>query len=642
MSIRILEIVVYGHAGQRNSIRLNDSGLSIVTGASKTGKSSLIDIIEYCFGRETCNVSDGVIRQHVSWYGMLLDRGDTRIFIARRNPRPPKTRDPDVYLVMGHDADVAAFRDLSGNFAVDGIEKLLTTSVGIAENVTTIPEGQTRLPLKANIKHALMFCLQDQDEIDSRKVLFHRQSEPFLPQTIKDVLPYFLGAIDEDRLRRKAELDNEKKELRRLEKAAAEREQLANLSTARTDDIFREAQGAGLVPEGELPEHETALAILRGINPIIRELPVPPDSAEPIAALRRERTTLRRDLAAVREQLRQTRHVEDVAGGFAAEGDQQRARLATLGLAAEHDATTCALCGSTDIDTPAISEMRRSLEQLDQQLGQVRREVPRLQAAQAELTTRLGGIEQALKQNQAQIDGLLKQEDGFRSEQDNQIRLARTLGRITYFLETLPPPAAVMVSSDELESARKRVRALEALLDPEDTADRLSSILNIIGEFMTRDSEKLDLEHSGSRLRLDIRQLGVVADTLDGPVPLQRMGSGENWVGYHVLAHLALHRWFRQRQRPVPAFLFFDQPSQAHYPPEQDRDGDVAVLPDEDRRAVYKLFKLISDVGRELSPGFQVVIADHADLREPWFADAVVARWRGKGLVPQDWIDRAS
>ena len=438
MSLRILEIVVYGHAGQRNSIRLHDSGLSIVTGASKTGKSSLIDIIEYCFGRETCNVADGVIRQYVSWYGILIDRGDARIFIARRNHRPPKTWDPDVFLAMGHEVGIATFQDLSANFAVDGIEKLLTTSVGIAENVTTVPEGQTRLPLKANIKHALMFCLQDQDEIDSRKVLFHRQSEPFLPQTIKDVLPYFLGAIDEDELRRKAELDNARKELRRLEKAAVEREQLANLSTARTEDMFREAQGAGLLAEGEPPDHQTALAMLRGVNPVVRELPVPPDSAEPLAVLRSERTALRRNLAVLREQLRQTRHVEDVAGGFVVEGDEQRARLATLGLAAEHDATTCALCGSTGIDVPAVSEMRSSLEELDQQLGQVRREVPRLQAAQVELTTRLGDIEEALKRNQGHIDGLFKQEDGFRSEQDNQIRLARTLGRITYFLEHYP------------------------------------------------------------------------------------------------------------------------------------------------------------------------------------------------------------
>ena len=41
---------------------------------------------------------------------------------------------------------------------------------------------------------------------------------------------------------------------------------------------------------------------------------------------------------------------------------------------------------------------------------------------------------------------------------------------------------------------------------------------------------------------------------------MARMGSGENWVGYHLIAHLALHQWFVQRQRPVPSFLFLDQP----------------------------------------------------------------------------------
>jgi hypothetical protein len=360
------------------------AGLSIITGASKTGKSSLIDIIEYCFGREQCNVSDGVIRQHASWFGILLDRGDVRIFIARRNPEPPKTRDPDVYLAMGSDITMADYGDLHANLVVGDIEKLLTASVGIAENSTTVPEGQTRQSFRANIKHALMFCLQDQDEIDSRKILFHRQSEPFLPQTIKDVLPYFLGAIDEDRLLRKAELDNEKKALRRLERGAADREQVAGASIARTEDIYREGQAAGLLPPGDPPPQDNALAALRAINLIIREMPVPADSTESITQLRRTRAALRRDLNVVREQLRQTRHVEDAAGGFAVEVEEQRARLATLGLATREGPHACALCGSTDIHVPAVSEMRSSLDALNQQLSQVRREVldlPRFCAA---------------------------------------------------------------------------------------------------------------------------------------------------------------------------------------------------------------------------------------------------------------------
>lgn len=638
MSLRILEIGVYGHNGELNSVKINPSGLSIITGASKTGKSSLIDIIEYCFGREQCHVSDGVIRQHVAWYGILLDRGDSRIFLARRNPKPPKTRDPDVYYAVGAKLDMPKRADWSTNLSVSDIETILNSSVGISENVTTVPEGQTRAPISANIRHALMFCIQDQDEIDSRKVLFHRQGEPFLPQAIKDVLPYFLGAIDEDMLRRKAELDLERKALRKLQKQSEEREQLASLSFGRTEEMFREAQSVGLIPAGRPPAQEVALGDLRSINPVIQEVPVPSDSTEPIAILRRERSTLRRELGILKERLRQIRYVEDAAGGFVQEAAEQRGRLATLGLLGKVDVVSCALCGSTDVHVPATAEMHRTLTDIDEQLSQVRREVPRLQKAQGELVEQQNEIEEALKRNQGQIDALARQDETVRTERDAQLRLARTLGRIAYFLETLPPSPAVAVSLEELDAMRKRVEALEKLVDPESTAERLTSILNLIGDYMTRDSEKLDLEHSGSRLRLDIRQLAVVADTLDGPVPLFRMGSGENWVGYHVLAHLALHRWFRQKERPVPGFLFFDQPSQAHYPAEKDREGDVSELPDADREAVFKLFKLMHDVAVELTPNFQVIVTDHADLRDKWFAEAVVARWRGQGLVPEHWM----
>lgn len=638
MSLRILEIGVYGYNGELNSVKLNPSGLSIITGAPKTGKSSLIDIIEYCFGREQCHVSDGVIRQQVAWYGILLDRGDSRMFLARRNPKPPKTRDPDVYYAIGMKLEMPQSVDWNPNISVTDIETILTSSVGIGENLMTVPEGQTRNPISANIRHALMFCIQDQDEIDSRKVLFHRQREPFLPQTIKDVLPYFLGAIDEDLLRHKVQLDLEKKELRKLQKLAGEREQIASLSTARTEEMFREAQSVGLIPPGQPPAQEVALNGLRAINPVMQEVPAPPDSAEPIAVLRRERSSLRHELGVVKERLRQIRHVEDVAGSFAHEAEEQRARLATLGLVAKGDVGTCALCGSTDIHVPSASEMHRSLNGISKQLSQVRREVPRLQEAQGELLEKQNVIEDALKRNQGQIDALAKQDETFRTERDGQLRLARTMGRIAYFLETLPSLPVVTTSIDELEAARKRVEVLEKLVDPENTAERLTSILNLVGDYMTRDSEKLDLEYSGNRLRLDVRQLAVVADTFNGPVPLFRMGSGENWIGYHVLAHLALHRWFRQRDRPVPGFLFFDQPSQAHYPAEEDRDGDVSGLPDADREAVFKIFKLMFDVAAELAPDFQVIVTDHADLRDKWFADAVVARWRGQGLVPHHWI----
>jgi hypothetical protein len=188
-------------------------------------------------------------------------------------------------------------------------------------------------------------------------------------------------------------------------------------------------------------------------------------------------------------------------------------------------------------------------------------------------------------------------------------------------------------------SCSSAVAVLEQELDPDSVREKLNSFLNIIGRYMTDYSARLELEHLGSNLRLDIRNLTVVADTLEGAVPLYRMGSGENWVGYHVLAHLALHKWFRHKRRPVPGFMIFDQPSQAHYPPEHDAEGSLDVLADEDQTAVLQLFKLIADVAAELAPELQIIVMDHADLKRDWFEEAVTARWRkGEKLIPGSWI----
>ncbi|MGG8397705.1 DUF3732 domain-containing protein [Streptomyces lividans] len=44
-------------------------------------------------------------------------------------------------------------------------------------------------------------------------------------------------------------------------------------------------------------------------------------------------------------------------------------------------------------------------------------------------------------------------------------------------------------------------------------------------------------------------------------IPLTRIGSAKNWIGYHLVAHLALHTYLLKHQRPVPHFIMFDQPT---------------------------------------------------------------------------------
>jgi hypothetical protein len=201
--------------------------------------------------------------------------------------------------------------------------------------------------------------------------------------------------------------------------------------------------------------------------------------------------------------------------------------------------------------------------------------------------------------------------------------------------------SGILDNLQEAEDLRAQVRALEAELGDERVRERLDSITSILAERMTQWARDLGLEHSRFPLRLDLKSLTIVADTADGPVPMARMGSGENWVGYHLIAHLSLHQWFATRSRPVPHFLFLDQPSQIYFPPEKDIDGSVETVSDDDRAALSRMFRLVFDAVQEVAPGFQVIVTEHADLNEIWYQAAVSERWRGGlKLVPEDWPRR--
>jgi hypothetical protein len=172
--------------------------------------------------------------------------------------------------------------------------------------------------------------------------------------------------------------------------------------------------------------------------------------------------------------------------------------------------------------------------------------------------------------------------------------------------------------------------------------DRLDHALNYISTDMTAYAQTLNLEHSKRSIRLDVRKLTVLADSDGGIVPLLRIGSGETWVGYHLVAHLALHRYFTLHQRPVPRMLLLDQVTQPFYPSEvaKDSGNPDLIRSDADRNTVRGMFELMYRFTIDLAPNFQLIVSDHANLSDQWYQDCVRYSWRnGDALVPQAWID---
>ena len=111
--MQILDIVIYSHHGQRRTLSLRTGAVNIITGGSKTGKSALIDIVDYCFCAGECRVPEGPIRRSVSWFGLRLSLESGQAFIARRCPGPRAASSEECYIEVGNAVeipDVSALR----------------------------------------------------------------------------------------------------------------------------------------------------------------------------------------------------------------------------------------------------------------------------------------------------------------------------------------------------------------------------------------------------------------------------------------------------------------------------------------------------------------------------------------------------
>jgi hypothetical protein len=178
MSMSLGSIVLYSHSGAQRALSFRSARLNVITGDSKTGKSAIIDIIDYCMGH--CNVAEGVIRRSVSWFAIELLNGKDTLFIARKNPGPGTDTGGDIYIRRGTYDAPPAFSKLQKTIIEEELTSLLSRLVGISENEHQ-PESGTRLPLTATIRHALFLCFQKQDEIDNRERLFHPTGRPIYP-----------------------------------------------------------------------------------------------------------------------------------------------------------------------------------------------------------------------------------------------------------------------------------------------------------------------------------------------------------------------------------------------------------------------------------------------------------------------------
>ncbi len=646
--MKIKSIHLYSHHGQRRDLKFKVNGLNVITGRASTGKSALSEVIEYCMGRSSFHVPEGIIRDKVAWFAVIYQFEREQVFVAKQTPSGGRASCSTAMLRRGTELQAPDFQELVVNSDDDAVVALLSRLLGIPENRTDVALEHSRDSYDTNIKHTFYYLFQKQGLVANKDQLFNYRQDEYNPaQTIRDTLPILLGVSSDERYELESTLRTAKRDLKLNAKLLEQARESIDTSHEKAISLFSEAKAVGVI--GNVDLNIDAEEIIEALRDALSWKPekLPEDDGSRISRLEEVLVQLHKKRGDAQARIDAARRFSKRAGGYESEAGEQLDRLASIKALPKNPDTGEWQWPFSErnlaLESPIATVLLNELQSLDAELRIATGQRPKLDAYLSELDVKSQEIYGAINEKEAELSAAIAANEVIAQMGTRNTAAARVIGRISLFLENLAPNEVLTRLESEHRRLSLRVEDLEKRIGSDDSNERLSSVVNIISAQVTQYIQRFEAEFRDLPARFDLANITIVFDRLDRPVPMSRTGGGENHLAYHLSALLALHLFSVKNNRPIPRFLLVDQPTQVYFPSEQiykDSDGSIEKTEaDADLKAVRRLFELLLKFTEEDAPGFQLIVTEHANLRDKWFQDALVEPpWtKPPALVPEDW-----
>jgi hypothetical protein len=668
MKLNILELILWSKADHPpRRVAFEAGKVNVISGDSKTGKSAIVPIIDYCLGANHCAIPTGTIRDTCAWFGLVVDTAEGLKLFARREPGGQQSTDY-MFVLEGDalklDKDkkvIVPERIEAHNYTAGQLRSLLNRMAGIS-NLEMEPDSQAIGAQRPSIRDFMAFVFQPQNVVANPDVFFFKADTTEHREKLKAVFPYVLGAVDTQTLLYRSRLDRLNKELARKER------ELRNIQT-----VSARWQGEAR----SWLDHARELGLLAEEHPDPSDWPSLVDLLRQLA--RRSSNDARPDAKAIDHSLQQTLNLIDDERKVASEVFEIRQRYNELkvlrdtsvahegALRVQKDRLSLStwlkdLTGG-DSDNPLIDPRLTSSTELNtlcEALARIEADAARRPAStevvDKEITRVSGSLAAKVEELQGLRTRLQPQPDAHESGTSaySIANIERFLGRLENALLTYETVGADSELAAAIERLREEVNNLKQRVSEAGIERRTRNALQIVQTIAAEIVPYLDCEFESAPIELSINDLSI---RVVGPTRkdwLWEIGSGANWLAYHIAVTAALQRFFmKQPSHPVPHLLVYDQPSQVYFPRKLADEGkstnsDAATAPvatekllDKDVEAVRKVFKVLSDEVKIAKGKLQVIVLDHA-AEEVWGPVEyihLVEHWRdGKKLVPVEWI----
>ncbi|HMO52648.1 MAG TPA: DUF3732 domain-containing protein [Kiritimatiellia bacterium] len=508
-----------------------------------------------------------------------------------------------------------------------------------------------------SVRDSLCFCFQPQNVVANPAILLRGMEKYERQRRFRELFDYFIGAVTSEWLLKKQRRNELAKRLKGLH---------ADLSALReASDRWKEEAGTHLVKAHELglitqlPSRDLAW------DKLVRELEAVSERSpefgtldvEGIEAAQGRLRDLREKegdesnrLVEINARMNKITELKKSLESFDLGSTMRKDRLAIAEWMSKDFAAQgkCPICGGACEEAGhqvavMVQELRGLEAETESQRGlpnAIEREFEILLKERAASVEALNIIRSAREKLESQSDALKKQ----RYVENEKAIL---LGRIRQALDTYRRIGAGSELVNQIRKLEQDIEQLDKWLDKANRGKRRTSALRQISGYAFDVLKTLDVEWPDAPCDFAVDEISLNIHHNQHTYGLGELGSGSNWLAYHLAITLAFQRYFTEDlpHSPIPSFLIYDQPSQVYFGGQIVRDAEEGYDPelsDEDTKAVRKMFETLHRYLEASKKSPQILVFDHV---RPHVWDGIpavhlVAEWRGdpsKKLIPPEW-----
>lgn len=634
MNTYISHIFLFGKSEEVRTVKL-ERGLNLITGDSKTGKSALIEIVDYCLFSKRSTIPKGKIDNFSELYSIVLKLNGISVVIARSKLNPAKAyiniETNDEFL---SDFKKNYFNHLQSKPFKDAqfeLEKHLGLSVS---DTRTSEDDDKRNAGKTTLRSLVSLLFQHQNLVANKHSVFYRFDDYHKRKKTIDDYPMALGWASSEYFLNLRELEDIQASIRTHEKLVSK----TNLSEIEISNhlnslIASYYQLIGLEFNYNLP--------FPGLVQLSKNLPELENFSYANSDLGTAIFEKKEEQASLEDQLRKTlAMLKSVESNEVLSGDYAKElkfldKISAVELTS--DKAVCPVCNKENDDIKfriqGVTNAREDLIQELEKIGSYKEDNSGLIES---LRKERNSIKRKISRIASQISLFEEQDQSLKAKKSLRDQAFQMKGMTQANIETLLSINKQATPQADIEESKKRAEHLKNELKKFDLKGKAKQAEGFLSEKMTSICNQLDFEEElkpGTlKFELDTFDLHYLYKNKE-KIHLSEMGSGANWLACHLSLFLSLlHLNCIEEHSSIPAILFFDQPSQVYFPSKYgDSDGEGNL--DENIIQVKNIFNVIIDTldQIELDSGFlpQVIIMEHAD--EPEFDKYVRARWKTNG-----------